>query len=132
MLDINLYFDRDSKGKSPKKFLMCFGFVMPCIVIIVCYSAIFAKVRQSRRNVQTHTTRYRFRCLQAIFSFFIFPHNTNLKSYQLISFFISVKTRQNMEMKTFPFQIILEISLQLLQRKSLKKVITKIRTNKIV
>ena len=52
----NLY--RDSNGNSPKKFLMCVGFVIPCIVIIVCYSAIFAKVRQSRRNVQTHTSRY--------------------------------------------------------------------------
>ena len=33
---------------------MVFGILMPCIVIIACYSAIFAKVRQSRRNVQQH------------------------------------------------------------------------------
>lgn len=39
---------------SPKKFLMIFGFLMPCIVIIACYSAIFFKVRQSRKNVQAH------------------------------------------------------------------------------
>jgi len=39
---------------SPKKFLMIFGFLMPCIVIIACYSAIFLKVRQSRKNVQAH------------------------------------------------------------------------------
>jgi len=39
---------------SPKKFLMIFGFLMPCIVIIACYSAIFLKVRQSRKNVQSH------------------------------------------------------------------------------
>ena len=42
------------EDSSPKKFLMMFGFLMPCIVIICCYSAIFAKVRQSRRNVQQH------------------------------------------------------------------------------
>ena len=42
------------EGKSPKKFLMVFGFLMPCIVIVCCYSAIFRKVRQSRQNVQRH------------------------------------------------------------------------------
>ena len=41
-------------GSSPKKFLMLFGFLMPCIVITCCYSAIFIKVKQSRRNVQQH------------------------------------------------------------------------------
>ncbi|XP_059099520.1 protein trapped in endoderm-1-like isoform X2 [Tigriopus californicus] len=41
-------------GTSPKKFLMLFGFMMPCIVITCCYSAIFCKVRQSRKNVQQH------------------------------------------------------------------------------
>jgi len=40
--------------QSPKKFLMIFGFLMPCVVIIACYSAIFLKVRQSRKNVQSH------------------------------------------------------------------------------
>jgi hypothetical protein len=33
---------------------MLFGFLLPCIVIVCCYSAIFLKVRQSRRNVQQH------------------------------------------------------------------------------
>ena len=35
-------------GKSPKKFLFIFGFLLPCIAIILCYSAIFYRVRQSR------------------------------------------------------------------------------------
>ncbi len=43
-------------GSSPKKFLMVFGFVLPCVAIIGCYSAIFARVRQSRRNVQQHSS----------------------------------------------------------------------------
>lgn len=41
-------------GKSPKKFLFIFGFLLPCIAIILCYSAIFYRVRQSRLNVQKH------------------------------------------------------------------------------
>ena len=35
-------------GKSPKKFLFIFGFLLPCIAIILCYSAIFYRVRSSR------------------------------------------------------------------------------------
>ncbi|XP_050731478.1 protein trapped in endoderm-1-like [Eriocheir sinensis] len=42
------------KGSSPKKFLFIFGFMLPMIAIIVCYSAIYYKVRQSRRNVAAH------------------------------------------------------------------------------
>jgi len=41
-------------GTSPKKFLFIFGFLLPCIAIILCYSAIFYRVRQSRLNVQKH------------------------------------------------------------------------------
>jgi hypothetical protein len=41
-------------GKSPKKFFVVFGFVLPCLAIICCYSAIFYRVRQSRMNVQKH------------------------------------------------------------------------------
>jgi len=41
-------------GKSPKKFLFIFGFLLPCLAIILCYSAIFYRVRQSRLNVQKH------------------------------------------------------------------------------
>ena len=44
-------------NESPKKFLMLFGFLMPCIAIVCCYSAIFCKVRQSRRNVQSHMAK---------------------------------------------------------------------------
>ena len=32
-------------GSSPKKFLFLFGFLFPCIAIIICYSAIYYKVR---------------------------------------------------------------------------------------
>ncbi|XP_023333494.1 protein trapped in endoderm-1 [Eurytemora carolleeae] len=45
---------KDSEGRSPKKFLFLFGFLLPCVAIIVCYSAIFYRVRQSRLNVQKH------------------------------------------------------------------------------
>lgn len=45
---------RDSNDRSPKKFLFLFGFLLPCVAIIVCYSAIFYRVRQSRLNVQKH------------------------------------------------------------------------------
>jgi len=41
-------------GTSPKKFLFIFGFLLPCVAIILCYSAIFYRVRQSRLNVQKH------------------------------------------------------------------------------
>ena len=27
-------------GRSPKKFLMVFGFLLPCVAIILCYSGI--------------------------------------------------------------------------------------------
>jgi len=45
---------RDASGRSPKKFLFLFGFFLPCLAIIICYSAIFYRVRQSRLNVQKH------------------------------------------------------------------------------
>lgn len=32
------------KGSSPKKFLFLFGFMLPMLAIIVCYSAIYYKV----------------------------------------------------------------------------------------
>ena len=41
-------------GKSPKKFFFAFGFLIPCLTIIVSYTCIFIKVRQSRRNVMAH------------------------------------------------------------------------------
>jgi hypothetical protein len=41
-------------GKSPKKFFFAFGFLIPCLTIIVSYTCIFVKVKQSRRNVMAH------------------------------------------------------------------------------
>ncbi|GAB6022515.1 hypothetical protein CHUAL_006622 [Chamberlinius hualienensis] len=41
-------------GHSPKKFLFLFGFLLPCIVIVLSYSCIFYKVRRSRHNVASH------------------------------------------------------------------------------
>ncbi|XP_068244510.1 LOW QUALITY PROTEIN: protein trapped in endoderm-1-like [Palaemon carinicauda] len=43
------------EGSSPKKFLFLFGFLLPMIAIIGCYSAIYYKVRQSRRNLAAHS-----------------------------------------------------------------------------
>jgi len=48
---------RDENGRSPKKFLFLFGFLLPCIAIVLCYSAIFYRVRQSRMNVQKHLAK---------------------------------------------------------------------------
>ena len=42
------YLSNRKDGKSPKKFFFIFGFLLPCIAIILCYSAIFYRVRQSR------------------------------------------------------------------------------------
>ncbi|XP_076363549.1 protein trapped in endoderm-1-like [Tachypleus tridentatus] len=42
-------------GRSPKKFLFILGFLIPCIVIIVSYSCIFYKVRNSRKNIEAHS-----------------------------------------------------------------------------
>lgn len=41
-------------GKSPKKFLFLFGLIVPMVAIICCYSAIYFKVRASRRNLALH------------------------------------------------------------------------------
>ncbi|CAL4106679.1 unnamed protein product [Meganyctiphanes norvegica] len=43
-------------GKSPKKFLFLFGLIVPMVAIICCYSAIYFKVRASRRNLAVHTS----------------------------------------------------------------------------
>ena len=45
---------KNGDGRSPKKFLFIFGILIPCAVIIFCYTCIFFKVRQSRRNVLAH------------------------------------------------------------------------------
>ncbi|XP_037975349.2 protein trapped in endoderm-1 isoform X2 [Plutella xylostella] len=39
-------------GRSPKKYLFVFGFALPCVVIIVSYSCIYWKVRQSKRKLE--------------------------------------------------------------------------------
>ncbi|XP_021189408.3 protein trapped in endoderm-1 isoform X2 [Helicoverpa armigera] len=39
-------------GKSPKKYLFVFGFALPCVVIIVSYSCIYWRVRQSKRKLE--------------------------------------------------------------------------------
>ncbi|KOB76248.1 Protein trapped in endoderm-1 [Operophtera brumata] len=39
-------------GMSPKKYLFVFGFALPCVVIIVSYSCIYWKVRESKRKLE--------------------------------------------------------------------------------
>ncbi|XP_034831352.1 protein trapped in endoderm-1 isoform X1 [Maniola hyperantus] len=39
-------------GKSPKKYLFVFGFALPCVVIIVSYSCIYWRVRESKRKLE--------------------------------------------------------------------------------
>ncbi|PSN55846.1 Protein trapped in endoderm-1, partial [Blattella germanica] len=42
-------------GTSPKKMLFVVGFLFPCLVIIISYSCIYWKVRQSRKKLQAHS-----------------------------------------------------------------------------
>lgn len=44
-------------GRSPKKFLFLFGFLLPCIVIVLSYSCIFYRVRQSHRNLAAYSVK---------------------------------------------------------------------------
>jgi len=44
-------------GKSPKKFLFCVAFLLPCVVMIGCYSAIFYEIKTSRRKMESHSFR---------------------------------------------------------------------------
>ncbi|XP_060802673.1 protein trapped in endoderm-1 isoform X2 [Amyelois transitella] len=39
-------------NKSPKKYLFVFGFALPCVVIIVSYSCIYWRVRESKRKLE--------------------------------------------------------------------------------
>ncbi|GFG30616.1 hypothetical protein Cfor_05178, partial [Coptotermes formosanus] len=41
-------------GRSPKKMFFFLGFILPCVVIIMSYTCIYWKVRQSQRNLQAH------------------------------------------------------------------------------
>ena len=44
------------EGEStPKTFLICLGVMLPCAILIVFYSLIFWKVRQSRLVMEAHT-----------------------------------------------------------------------------
>lgn len=40
------------EGRSPKKYLFVFGFALPCVVIIVSYSCIYWRVRESKRKLE--------------------------------------------------------------------------------
>ena len=51
---------RGDDGRSPKKLLFAFGFLLPCLAIVVSYTCIFIKVRQSRNNVRAHRWRRHF------------------------------------------------------------------------
>ncbi|XP_063535816.1 protein trapped in endoderm-1 isoform X1 [Cydia strobilella] len=42
----------DEAGHSPKKYLFVFGFALPCLVIIVSYSCIYWRVRESKRKLE--------------------------------------------------------------------------------
>lgn len=42
-------------GHSPKKFLFVVGFALPCLVIIVSYSCIYWKVRESKRKLENRS-----------------------------------------------------------------------------
>ncbi|XP_058792835.1 G-protein coupled receptor moody isoform X2 [Phymastichus coffea] len=46
---------RDANGRSPKTFLFIMGFVIPCIVIVACYSKIFWVVHKSESRMRKHT-----------------------------------------------------------------------------
>ena len=42
-------------GHSPRIFYYFLAFGIPCIVIVVCYSAIFVKIIHIRKNLQGHS-----------------------------------------------------------------------------
>ena len=46
---------KDAGGNSPKKLIFVMGFIIPCVVIILCYSVIFYTVRKSRKAVLSAT-----------------------------------------------------------------------------
>ncbi|XP_054711387.1 G-protein coupled receptor moody-like [Uloborus diversus] len=47
---------KNKDGKSPKKFLFSFAFLLPTVTIVLCYSCIFYKVRSSALKVLSHDT----------------------------------------------------------------------------
>ena len=44
-------------GKSPKKFLFLVAFLLPTVVIVTCYSAIFYKIKTTRKTIESHSFR---------------------------------------------------------------------------
>lgn len=44
-------------GRSPKKLLFMVGFVIPCLVITLCYLCIYWHVRRSRLKLAAHATK---------------------------------------------------------------------------
>ena len=44
-------------GKSPKKFLFLVAFLLPTVVIVTCYSAIFYKIKTTRKTMESHSFR---------------------------------------------------------------------------
>ncbi|KAF8764331.1 protein trapped in endoderm-1-like [Argiope bruennichi] len=46
---------KNEDGRSPRKFLFSFGFLLPTITIIICYSCIFYKVRSSTLKLLSHS-----------------------------------------------------------------------------
>ena len=62
-------------GKSPKKFLFIFGFLLPCIAIILCYSAIFYRVRQSRLASAIFKTRLDVQIIILVFRLNVQKHS---------------------------------------------------------
>lgn len=47
---------KDENGHSSKTAMFVIGFVLPCIVIIVCYSKIYWVVRKSHKRLSKHNT----------------------------------------------------------------------------
>ncbi|XP_044728397.1 G-protein coupled receptor moody isoform X2 [Chrysoperla carnea] len=48
---------KDEHGRSSKTALFIIAFIVPCLIIIVCYAKIFLVVKKSHARVQRHTSR---------------------------------------------------------------------------
>ncbi|KAI5726990.1 hypothetical protein M8J76_012256 [Diaphorina citri] len=47
----------DENGRSSKRALFLIGFVIPCVIIILCYAKIFWVVRSSEKRLRRHTSK---------------------------------------------------------------------------
>ncbi|XP_031830926.1 G-protein coupled receptor moody [Nomia melanderi] len=47
---------KDERGRTSKTFLFVMGFVIPCVVIVGCYTKIFWVVHRSESRMRKHTT----------------------------------------------------------------------------